>query len=79
MKRAVINTITGDVVIEDADDIEVILPSNEQQKLCRQEAFSKEADPLFFKWKAGEGTEAEWISKREEIRQLFPYYETDSQ
>lgn len=31
------------------------------------------ADPLFFKWQAGEGTEAEWLAKREEIRTRFPY------
>ena len=31
-----------------------------------------EADPLFFKWQAGEATQAEWQAKREEIRQRFP-------
>jgi len=79
MKRAVIDIMTGEMVIEDIDDVEVVLPTNEQQKAARQEAFSKEADPLFFKWQAGEGTESEWLNKREEIRQLFPYYETASQ
>jgi hypothetical protein len=39
----------------------------------RQAAFQSEADPLFFKWQAGEGTEAEWLAKREEIRNRFPY------
>jgi len=39
----------------------------------RQAAFQAEADPLFFKWQAGEGTEAEWLAKREEIRARFPY------
>jgi hypothetical protein len=39
----------------------------------RQAAYTAEADPLFFKWQAGEATEAEWLSKREEIRTRFPY------
>jgi hypothetical protein len=39
----------------------------------RQAAFQAEADPLFFKWQAGESTEAEWLEKREEIRLRYPY------
>jgi hypothetical protein len=39
----------------------------------RQSAYTAEADPLFFKWQAGEATEAEWLAKREEIRARFPY------
>jgi len=40
---------------------------------ARAAAFQSEADPLFFKWQAGEGTEAEWLAKREGIRNRFPY------
>lgn len=40
--------------------------------LQRQMAYQKEADPLFFKWQAGEGTEADWLAKREEIRIRYP-------
>lgn len=47
----------------------------EQAQRSRQEAYTAEADPLFFKWQAGEGTEAEWLAKREEIRSRFPYPE----
>jgi hypothetical protein len=43
-----------------------------KQESNRQAAFQAEADPLFFKWQAGEGTEAEWLAKREEIRARFP-------
>ena len=39
----------------------------------RKAAYIAEADPLFFKWQAGEGTQEEWQAKREEIRQRFPY------
>ena len=39
----------------------------------RQADYTQEADPLFFKWQAGEGTEQEWLAKREEIRVRYPY------
>jgi hypothetical protein len=38
----------------------------------RKAAYQAEADPLFFKWQAGEATQAEWQAKRDEIRQRFP-------
>ena len=41
----------------------------------RQADYIQEADPLFFEWQAGEGTEQAWLEKREEIRQRFPYPE----
>lgn len=41
----------------------------------RQAAYTKEADPLFFKYQRGEAAEQEWLDKIEEIRQRFPYPE----
>jgi hypothetical protein len=38
----------------------------------RKAAYEQEADPLFFKWQAGEATEAEWKAKRDEIKARFP-------
>jgi hypothetical protein len=38
----------------------------------RRAAYIADADPLFFKWQAGESTEAEWKAKRDEIKQRFP-------
>jgi hypothetical protein len=38
----------------------------------RKAAYEQEADPLFFKWQAGETTEAEWKAKRDEIKARFP-------
>jgi len=38
----------------------------------RRNAYIAEADPLFFKWQAGEATEAEWKAKRDEIKARFP-------
>jgi len=44
----------------------------ERARELRQSAYQAEADPLFFKWQAGEGTQEEWIEKRKEIRQRYP-------
>lgn len=38
----------------------------------RRNAYQMEADPLFFKWQAGEATEQEWKDKRREIKERFP-------
>ena len=46
-----------------------------QQQNSRQAAYTQEADPLFFKWQAGEATKEAWEAKREEIRQRLPYPE----
>ena len=52
----------------------------QQQERNRQAAFQLEADPLFFKWQAGEAPREEWEAKREEIRKRFPYPErTDNE
>ena len=51
------------------------VPTKEEQEAKRQAAYTAEADPLFFKWQAGEATEAEWKAKRQEIRDRYPYPE----
>jgi hypothetical protein len=43
-----------------------------EAEAARKAAYASEADPLFFKWQAGEATQAEWQAKRDEIRQRFP-------
>ena len=43
----------------------------------RMSAYQLEADPLFFQWQAGEGTEEAWKAKRVEIRERYPYPEQD--
>jgi hypothetical protein len=48
-------------------------PTGESQEELRRSAYTQEADPLFFKWQAGEATEAEWLAKRQEIRDRYPY------
>ena len=47
----------------------------EQQRQRRQAAFALEADPLFFKWQAGEAAKEDWEAKRAEIRARFNYPE----
>lgn len=44
----------------------------EQVRLQRQTAYQAEADPLFFKWQRGEGTEQAWLDKIAEIKARFP-------
>lgn len=49
--------------------------ANAQARAARHADLIAEADPLFMQWQAGEGTEEEWLSKREEIRNRHPYVE----
>jgi len=51
----------------------LVAPTKEEQETVRRAAYAAEADPLFFKWQAGEGTEEEWLAKRQEIRDRYPY------
>jgi hypothetical protein len=51
------------------------VPAKADQEGRRRAAYTAEADPLFFKWQAGEGTEADWLAKRQEIRDRYPYPE----
>lgn len=53
--------------------------TNAAQESLRQAAYAAEADPLFFKWQAGEATELEWKNKRQEIRDRYPYAQEDVQ
>lgn len=45
--------------------------ARETARAARQRAFQKEADPLFFKWQRGEGTQEEWRAKVEEIKRRY--------
>jgi len=50
---------------------------NAEAAANRSAAYAAEADPLFFYWQAGEGTEEAWLAKRAEIRDRYPYVEVD--
>ena len=49
------------------------LQSNKVASAQRHQAFIAEADPLFFAWQRGEGTEQEWLDKVADIRARYPY------
>jgi hypothetical protein len=49
-----------------------------QARAQRAAAYVSEADPLFFKWQAGEGTKEDWEAKRAEIRARYPYAGDDA-
>jgi hypothetical protein len=54
------------------------LPVDEQienLKAARAQAYTQEADPLFFKWQRGEVNKSAWSDKVQEIRDRFPYPE----
>jgi hypothetical protein len=61
------------VPIPPPDPEDVLAKKKAEIELIRKTTFEREADPLFFKWQAGEGTEEEWKAKRQEIRDRFPY------
>lgn len=81
MKKIEINVLTGEEIIRDftPEEVEEIqkslssFPTLEEQKINRKTDYIMEADPLFFKYQAGEVTKEEWLAKREEIRQRYPY------
>ena len=54
------------------DEAKLAAIAAEKAQANRKAAYIAEADPLFFKWQAGEGTQEEWQAKREEIRQRYP-------
>ena len=49
------------------------LHANDEARSSRQFGYVKEADPLYMEWQAGEGTQAAWLEKREEIKRRFPF------
>ena len=54
------------------DEAKLAAKKAAEAEASRKAAYIAEADPLFFKWQAGEGTQEEWQAKREEIRQRYP-------
>jgi len=39
----------------------------------RRNAYTQEADPLFFSYQRGEATEQEWLDAVQDIKDRFPY------
>ena len=45
----------------------------EQVEAQRRQAFAQEADPLFFRWQVGSGTEQAWLDARVAVQARLPY------
>jgi hypothetical protein len=46
-----------------------------QVEATRQAEYQRTADPLFFKWQAGSGTQEEWVAARQAVKDAHPYPE----
>lgn len=55
------------------DPVEPPPITREHEEAVRRAAYANEADPLFFKWQAGEATKEEWLAKRAEVKERHPY------
>lgn len=47
----------------------------EQVEQARHAAYITDADPLFFKWQRGTGTEKEWLDAVQAVKDAHPYPE----
>jgi hypothetical protein len=71
----------GDVPLPTQNELDDAWPTVRNQRLNllaeqqRNRAYQAEADPLFFRWQAGEGTQDDWLAKRAQIRERYPYVE----
>ena len=76
-QEIITNAVTGVVTVREMtpQEIAALQPQTTRvgQEAKRQAAFVSEADPLFFQWQAGESTEEEWLAKRQEVRDRYPY------
>ena len=52
------------------EEVNTIL--KEQFEARRKAMYAQKADPLFFQWKRGEATEADWLASIEEVKRLVP-------
>jgi hypothetical protein len=46
-----------------------------QVERARHAAYIEDADPLFFKWQRGTGTEQEWLDAVQAVKDAHPYPE----
>jgi hypothetical protein len=51
---------------------QLLIAFDQLANALRKAACQNEADPLFFKWQRGEGTEQEWLAKVAEIKARHP-------
>lgn len=85
MSNIVINANTGEIIeVELSQDLIAEREAYEAGAYDREyaavdeqrrQAYSREADPLFFKLQRGKSTKQEWLDKIDEIDARFPYPE----
>jgi hypothetical protein len=69
-----VRELTPDEIAANTEtDADRIARLNAEAQSKRQAAFQVEADPLFFAWQRGEGSEEDWLTKCAEIRARYPY------
>jgi len=64
--------VTAVYTIWDKPESQIFSEALIETRNNRAEAYAAEADPLFFKYQRGEGSEQDWLDKIEEIRERFP-------
>jgi hypothetical protein len=57
----------------------VLAEARAEAEAARRAAYAAEADPLFFRWQAGEAAKDEWLAKRAEIKARHPYPDSDGE
>ena len=74
MTEIILRELTADEVAErEAYDAGAHDRAMEDVRRARQNAYQVIADPLFFKWQAGQGTEKEWLDARKQVDDDNPY------
>ncbi len=77
--RAVTPVQIGDEWVQQWEVVDYPIGIQVQKiKEARAAAYREEADPLFFKWQAGEGSKEEWEASRAAIRARYPYPEGEA-
>jgi hypothetical protein len=50
--------------------------TREEVEAIRLMEYQRTADPLYFKWQAGSGTQEEWVAARQAVKDAHPYPDT---
>ncbi len=74
MTQIIYRELTADEIAErEAWEASAYDREVESMRQARQSAYQQLADPLFFKFQAGEGTEKEWLDARKQVVATYPY------
>jgi hypothetical protein len=71
----------GDTPKPTEDELAALWPTVQYERAyatveaTRQAEYQRTADPLYFKWQAGSGTQEEWVAARQAVKDAHPYPE----